>query len=100
MGEIPDRRRRKTTLGRDLRTVPRDARARCLVVINFSPGVYSNYRLRVPFAGVWTEIFNSDSSYYGGTNVGNGPVRTADGPVPELRLTVPPLAAIYLIPES
>ena len=57
-----------------------DARARCLVVVNFSPNVYHNYRVRVPFAGKWREVLNSDSAHYGGSNVGNvGEVRTLDG---------------------
>jgi 1,4-alpha-glucan branching enzyme len=79
----------------------RDAHARCLVVVNFSPNVYYNYRVRVPFAGAWREIFNSDSAYYGGTNVGNvGAVRASEGGARELNLTIPPLAAIFLVPES
>jgi 1,4-alpha-glucan branching enzyme len=78
-----------------------DARARCLVVVNFSPNVYYNYRVRVPFAGKWHEVLNSDSAHYGGSNVGNvGEVHTLDGLVPELNLTIPPLAAIFLVPES
>jgi 1,4-alpha-glucan branching enzyme len=53
----------------------------------------------VPFAGKWHEVLNSDSAHYGGSNVGNvGEVRTLDGP--ELNLTIPPLAAIFLVPES
>jgi hypothetical protein len=37
----------------------------------------------------------------GGSNVGNiGEVRTLDGLVPTLNLTIPPLAAIFLVPES
>ena len=76
-------------------------RARCLVVVNFSPNVYRDYRLRVPFPGPWREVVNSDSAHYGGGNVGNaGLVRASDRPVPELSLTVPPLAAIYLVPEG
>jgi 1,4-alpha-glucan branching enzyme len=78
-----------------------DARARCLVVVNFSPNVYRDYRVRVPFAGKWHEIFNSDSVHYGGSDVGNvGEVHTLEGLVPELNLTIPPLAAIFLAPES
>jgi len=78
-----------------------DPRARCLVVANFSPNVYRNYRLRVPLAGKWHEVFNSDSAHYGGTNVGNiGEVRASGGATPELSLTIPPLAAIFLVPES
>ena len=78
-----------------------DAHARCLVVVNFSPNVYHNYRVRVPFAGTWKEALNSDSAHYGGSNVGNvGEVRTLEGAIPELSLTLPPLAAIFLVPES
>src|SRR6266850_722472 len=78
-----------------------DARSRCLVVVNFSPNVYYNYRVRVPFGGRWREIFNSDSAHYGGTNVGNvGEVHASEGLVPELNLTIPPLAAIFLVPEG
>jgi 1,4-alpha-glucan branching enzyme len=77
------------------------ARARCVVVVNFSPNVYHNYRVRVPFAGKWYEVLNSDSAHYGGSNVGNiGEVNTSQGLVPELSLTIPPLAAIFLVPES
>jgi 1,4-alpha-glucan branching enzyme len=75
-----------------------DARARCLVVANFSPNVYHNYRIPVPFAGKWREALNSDSAHYGGSNVGNGgEVHTSDGVVPELNLTVPPLAVAFFV---
>jgi 1,4-alpha-glucan branching enzyme len=78
-----------------------DARARCIFVVNFSPNVHRDYRVRVPFGGKWCEIFNSDSAHYGGSNVGNGGgVQASDGPSPEIRLTIPPLAAIFLIPEN
>ena len=79
----------------------RDARALCVVVVNFSPNVYYNYRVRVPLPGRWREVFNSDSAHYGGTNVGNvGEVSALPGPASELNLTIPPLAAIFLVPES
>ena len=55
----------------------------------------------MPFAGRWREVLNSDSAIYGGSNVGNGgEVHTLDGLVPELSLTLPPLAAIFLTPED
>ena len=76
------------------------ARARVLVIANFSPNVYHDYRVRVPFTGVWREVLNSDAGIYGGSNTGNsGEVRTT-GLVPELSLTIPPLAAIFLTPEG
>jgi 1,4-alpha-glucan branching enzyme len=70
-------------------------------VVNFSPNVYYNYHVRAPFSGKWREVLNSDSAHYGGSNVGNtGEVLALDGPVPVLDLTLPPLAAIFLVPES
>jgi 1,4-alpha-glucan branching enzyme len=78
-----------------------DGRARCLIIANFSPGVYHDYRVRVPFPGRWREVLNSDSAHYGGSNVGNaGEIHTLEGVVPELSLTIPPLAAIYLTPDN
>jgi 1,4-alpha-glucan branching enzyme len=74
--------------------------AQCLVVANFSPNVYRDYRVRVPFEGKWHEVFNSDAAIYGGSNVGNSGEVTAHGLVPELALTIPPLAVIFLVPET
>jgi 1,4-alpha-glucan branching enzyme len=79
-----------------------DVKDRCVVVINFTPQVYRDYRVRVPFAGVWREVLNTDAGIYGGSNVGNaGAVKTLDeGSIPEVSLAVPPLAAIFLVPEE
>ncbi|WP_315701102.1 MULTISPECIES: 1,4-alpha-glucan branching protein GlgB [unclassified Bradyrhizobium] len=78
----------------------RDPRARCVVVVNFSPNVYYNYKVRVPFGGIWREVFNSDSVHYGGSNVGNvGEVHASEGQN-ELNLILPPLAAVFLVPEG
>ena len=74
--------------------------AQCLVVVNFSPNVYYDYRVAVPISGIWREVLNSDSGHYGGSNVGNiGEVMTR-GEGFELHLTIPPLAAIFLVPEA
>ena len=79
----------------------RQTEERCLVVVNFTPQVYRDYRIHVPFSGAWREVLNTDSAMYGGSDVGNaGAVRTLDeGAIPELSLVVPPLAAIFLVPE-
>src|SRR6478672_3996987 len=79
----------------------RQMQERCLVVVNFTPEVYRDYRIKVPFSGMWREILNTDSALYGGGNIGNaGAVRTLDeGTIPEVSLVVPPLAAIFLVPE-
>jgi len=80
----------------------RNTEARCLVVVNFTPEVYRDYRISVPFSGTWREVLNTDSELYGGSNIGNaGAVRTLDeGVIPEVSLVIPPLAAIFLVPES
>ncbi|MGZ3599334.1 MAG: 1,4-alpha-glucan branching protein GlgB, partial [Ktedonobacterales bacterium] len=74
-----------------------------VLVCNFTPTPHHNYRIGVPFPGHYEEIFNSDASIYGGSNVGNlGGV--ASEPVPmhgkdhSLSLTLPPLATIILRP--
>ena len=78
-----------------------DARERCVVVVNFTPRVLYDYRVRVPFSGRWRELFNSDAAIYGGSNVGNaGAVSTVvTHESPELRIVVPPLAAVFFVPE-
>jgi 1,4-alpha-glucan branching enzyme len=78
-----------------------DPKSRCVVVVNFTPEVRRNYRVRVPFAGRWREVLNTDAAHYGGSNTGNaGLVSAVVTPEsPELRLVLPPLAAVYLVPE-
>ena len=72
-----------------------------LVVCNFTPVPRYNYRVGVPSGGRWTEILNSDSSAYGGTDFGNLGGKDAQ-PTPmhgrpqSLNLTVPPLGAVFL----
>jgi 1,4-alpha-glucan branching enzyme len=79
----------------------RDTGSRCLVVVNFTPQVHRDYRIRVPFSGTWREVLNTDAAGYGGSNVGNaGAIRTLDeSSVPEVNLVIPPLAALFFIPE-
>ncbi|MDD5375809.1 1,4-alpha-glucan branching protein GlgB [Acidithiobacillus sp.] len=71
-----------------------------LAVFNFTPVPRRNYRLGVPAAGRYREIFNSDAGAYHGSNVGNLPQQAQDQPwmgLPHsLELVLPPLAAIYL----
>ena len=80
----------------------RDPGTLCLVIINFTPQVQNNYRLRVPIAGAWREAFNSDAALYGGGDVGNvGRIVASDTDAGgELSLTLPPLAGVILVPEQ
>jgi len=75
-----------------------------LVVCNFTPVARPEYRLGVPRAGRWREALNSDATEYGGSGQGNlGGVVTepvADHGHPQsLRVWLPPLAVLVLIPE-
>jgi 1,4-alpha-glucan branching enzyme len=76
-----------------------------LVVCNFTPVVRHGYRLGVPQAGGYEEVFNSDSAWYGGSNAGNGGMiqsspKPHHGREHSLTLTLPPLAAVVLKPCS
>ena len=48
-----------------------DAQERCLVVVNFTPEVHRDYRIRVPFAGAGAKCSTPMPRIYGGSNVGN-----------------------------
>ncbi len=70
------------------------------IILNFTPVIREQYRIGVPQADTYTEIFNSDSTYYDGSNVGNGqvtsePVTWMNQPH-SISLTLPPLGAIIL----
>ncbi len=71
-----------------------------LVVLNFTPVPRSNYRIGVPFAGEYAEIFNSDDQKYWGSGALNGIVHTqavaAHGKEQSIEITLPPLGATVL----
>jgi 1,4-alpha-glucan branching enzyme len=75
-----------------------------IVVCNFTPVVRDNYPIGVPRLGWYQEVFNSDSEFYGGSNVGNFPGVTAEEPgwhfrPAQLKVKLPPLGTIVLKPE-
>jgi 1,4-alpha-glucan branching enzyme len=72
-----------------------------LVVCNFTPVPRVNYSVGVPTGGYWRELLNSDAREYGGSGMGNmGGVQalpqSAHGRPYSLRLTLPPLGALFL----
>ena len=74
-----------------------------IVVLNFTPVIRENYKIGVPENKTYKEILNTDSSYYSGSNTGNGDYlyaeeNTAMGYPYTLELTLPPLAGIILMP--
>jgi 1,4-alpha-glucan branching enzyme len=76
-----------------------------VVIQNLTPVPRHDYRLGVPVAGRWIEALNSDSEYYGGSNLGNfgsldAPAESWHGQPASVRLTLPPLATLILLPEG
>jgi 1,4-alpha-glucan branching enzyme len=72
-----------------------------ICVMNFTPIVRESYHVGVPEAGYYEEIINSDSRFYGGSDVGNaGLVGTIPGEQhgyqQYLSLTLPPLGCLVL----
>ena len=47
-----------------------------LVLANLSPVVRYGWRVGVPEAGVWREVLNTDSRFYGGSDVGTSSAST------------------------
>jgi len=72
-----------------------------IVVLNFTPVIRDNYRIGVPGSGDYEVIFNSDSSFYSGSNAGSHSIIHADdtpwmNQPASLSLSLPPLAALVL----
>jgi 1,4-alpha-glucan branching enzyme len=74
-------------------------------VANLSPVPRGPYRLGLPRAGRWRELLNTDSTFYGGSDVGNlGEIEPE--PIPwhgqnfSAEITLPPLAAVWLVPDD
>lgn len=72
-----------------------------VVLANFTPVIRKNFRLGVPEAGFYREVFSSDSTYYGGSNVGNGlPIEAKEseshGRKYSIDVTIPPLGVSIL----
>ncbi|HLG86669.1 MAG TPA: 1,4-alpha-glucan branching protein GlgB [Alphaproteobacteria bacterium] len=72
-----------------------------IIVCNFTPVVREGYRLGVPEEGGYRELINTDSEYYGGSNVGNGPWLGTEpiachGRPYSILLTLPPLGTLVL----
>jgi 1,4-alpha-glucan branching enzyme len=85
----------------------RDGGGDCaLVACNFTPVPRQDLRLALPDAAParWREALNTDSAFYGGSNLGNGDRLIEAEPHPHLgckrsiRFTLPPLATVVLVP--
>jgi 1,4-alpha-glucan branching enzyme len=81
----------------------KDTRNHLVCVFNFTPVPREDYRVGVPCDTFYQELLNSDSSFYGGSNLGNSGGVNAE-PVPfsifshSITLKIPPLSALFLKP--
>lgn len=72
-----------------------------IVILNFTPVIRKKYRFGLPSVGEYKIIFNSDSSYYSGTNAGSHSIlhsekiASMDHPH-SASLTLPPLAGMVI----
>ncbi|MBI5622980.1 MAG: 1,4-alpha-glucan branching protein GlgB [Elusimicrobia bacterium] len=82
----------------------RERRNFLVIACNFTPVPRHGYRMGMPLPGSYREVLNSDSEFFGGSNVGNGGgVQTEDTPWHgrpcSAVVTLPPLAAVVLKPS-
>ena len=75
-----------------------------LAVCNFTPQVRRRHRVGVPGGGYHAEILNTDSQFYGGSNVGNDfGLIALDEPCFDfphtLEMTLPPLTTVFFRPQ-
>ncbi|NLM97082.1 MAG: 1,4-alpha-glucan branching protein GlgB [Halanaerobiaceae bacterium] len=76
-----------------------------IVLSNFTPVVYRNFRIGVPENTYYREVFNSDEERYGGSGVRNPDnIKVCDKPWHNrsfsIKIDVPPLATIFLSPKK
>lgn len=71
-----------------------------ICVCNFQPVLHEKYKIGVPVYGFYEEVFNSESTEYGGSGIGNsGLIRAKKDPDHDLdysiSITLPPLGVVY-----
>ncbi|MBE6063482.1 MAG: 1,4-alpha-glucan branching protein GlgB [Clostridium butyricum] len=70
-------------------------------IVNFTPIVYYDYQIGVPFLGDYEELFNTDDSKYGGSGQTMGTILVAEkqpfhNQPYSLKIKVPPMATLVL----
>jgi 1,4-alpha-glucan branching enzyme len=81
--------------------ISKDGSREVVCIANLSPVPRAGYRVGLPRAGHWSELLNTDSTFYGGSGVGNMGQVTAEeqpwhGQPYSAVVTVPPLAVVWL----
>ena len=83
----------------------RDRNDFVVVVLNLTPVPRHDYKIGVPVAGFYSEVLNTDSSFYGGSGIGNAgglysQAGTCHGQNQHVSLTLPPLGMLVLKPVT
>ncbi len=76
-----------------------------LIIVNATPTTHFQYKIGVPFQGIWHEILNSDKEIYGGSDKKNeNDLKTfpeaLHNRAHSLQLILPPLSVIILKPDQ
>ncbi len=71
-----------------------------IAVCNFVPVLRKEYRIGVPYAGTYAEIFNTDAEAFGGSGITNGTsIKSEEVPLhgfeQSISLTLPPMSVMY-----
>ena len=82
-----------------------DKKDTLIVICNFTPKVYYDFKVGVPYLGQYYELFNSDASSYGGSGQVMDEIITAS---PQgwhkekysIKIKVPPMATLILKPQK
>jgi len=83
--------------------IAKGGKRQLVCVANLSPVPREGYRVGLPNGGAWSEVLNTDSTFYGGSGVGNlGAVRAEETPWHDqpcsALVTLPPLGVVWLRP--
>jgi 1,4-alpha-glucan branching enzyme len=77
-----------------------------VVLINFDPATYERFKVGLPKAGLWREVFNTDATEFGGSGVTNTGVLyeslkdECDGREDSVIIRVPPIGGVVLAWEG
>ncbi|MBS6546513.1 MAG: 1,4-alpha-glucan branching protein GlgB [Butyricicoccus pullicaecorum] len=70
-----------------------------ICIVNFAPVYHESYKIGVPYAGTYEEVFSSDRIEFGGSGVSNGKKRSKaeemHGMEQVIDLKIPPLSVLY-----
>ena len=83
----------------------RDGADHAIVVLNLTPVPREDYRIGAPGEGAYVELLNSDDARFGGSGYPTRPRAETEaspfhGYQRSVRLTLPPLSVLVLVPEG